>query len=158
MSFGINTTIENRIGGDIKYIEGKGDSTHSYFEKNKTNRYSTQLSFEHKIDDNSKFSFKDSVSYYDRSIQVPDYLFAGAQLSSYSEASYNYKKNKSELIIGINFLTDKFTQDKHDTIIPVSYDQNTIGAFVQNTWNASRIITLETGELANGRFQYYFIV
>jgi hypothetical protein len=28
MSFGINTSIENRIGGDIRYVEGKGDSTH----------------------------------------------------------------------------------------------------------------------------------
>ena len=144
-NFGINATYENRIGGDMKYIAGKGDSTHSYFEKNITNRYSTQLSLEHKLNDKAKFSFKNSVSYYNRSIQIPDYLFSGVQLSSYSEINFNYKKEKSEWISGINFLTDKFTQDKHDTIIPVNYNQNTIGAFVQNTWSVSKIVTLETG-------------
>ncbi|MEO9004699.1 MAG: TonB-dependent receptor plug domain-containing protein, partial [Ginsengibacter sp.] len=75
--FGINATYENRIGGDIHYIEGKGNGLHSYFEKNETNRYSTQLSVDHALNDHAKLSFKNSVSYYDRSIQIPDYLFSG---------------------------------------------------------------------------------
>ena len=157
-SFGVNATYENRTGGDIKYIEGKEDIVHTYFEKNKTNRYSTQLSVDHSLNDKAKFSFKNSVSYYDRSIQIPDYLFSGVQLSSYSEMNFNYKKEKSEWISGINFLTDKFTQDKHDTIIPVNYDQNTIGAFVQNTWNASGIITLETGLRGDYQSAYGFFL
>ncbi|CAN5249226.1 TonB-dependent receptor [soil metagenome] len=145
MNFGVNATLENRIGGDIKYIEGKADSIHYYFEKNKTYRYSTQLSLEHKINDNSKLRLKNSVSYYNREIEIPDYLFSGVQLSGYTEGDYYYKKEKSEWIAGINLLTDKFTQDQHDTIIPVNYNQSTIGAFVQNTWNASKTITIETG-------------
>jgi outer membrane receptor for ferrienterochelin and colicins len=156
--FGLNATYENRIGGDIKYIKGEGDSAHSYFEKNKTNRYSTQLSFEHVINDKIKLNFKNSVSYYDRSIQIPDYLFSGVQLSSYSEMNVNYKKEKSEWIGGINFLTDKFTQDKHDTIIPVNYNQNTIGAFIQNTWDASKTITLETGLRGDYENDYGFFL
>ena len=157
-NFGVNATYENRIGGDIKYIEGKADSIHAYFEKNKTNRYSTQLSIDHIINDKAKFNFKNSVSYYNRSIQIPDYLFSGVQLSSYSELNFNYKKEKSEWIGGINFLTDKFTQDKHDSIIPVNYNQNTIGAFVQNTWNASKIITLETGLRGDYQNDYGFFL
>lgn len=145
LSFGVNTTIEERMGGDIKYIEGKSDSVHSYFEKNKTNRYSTQLSLEDKLNEKAKFSFKNSLSYYNRSIQIPDYLFSGVQLASYSELNLNLKNEKAEWISGVNFQSDKFTQDKHDTIVPVDYDQNTIGAFVQNTWNISKKITLETG-------------
>jgi iron complex outermembrane receptor protein len=129
----------------MKYIEDKGDSMHSYFEKNKTNRYSTQLSIDHKLNDKAKFSFKNSVSYYGRSVQIPDYLFSGVQISSYSEINFNYKKEKSEWVGGINFLTDEFTQDRPDTIIPVNYRQNTIGGFVQNMWNVSEAITVETG-------------
>ncbi len=158
MNFGVNATVENRIGGDIKYIEGKADSIHSYFEKNKTNRYSTQLSLEHKINDNSKLSFKNSVSYYNRSIQIPDYTFSGVQISSYTEGDYNYKKEKSECIAGVNFLTDRFTQDKHDTIVPVNYDQYTLGGFVQNTWNASKVITLETGLRGDYQNAYGFFL
>ncbi|WP_235906164.1 TonB-dependent receptor [Ginsengibacter hankyongi] len=144
-NFGVNATYENRVGGDTRYIEGRADSIHSYFEKNKTNRYSTQLSVEHTINDQVKFSFKNSLSYYNRSIQTPGYIFSGVQLSSYSEVNLNYKKERVEWIGGINFLTDKFTQDKKDTIVPVNYNQNTIGAFVQNTWTVTKIITLETG-------------
>jgi iron complex outermembrane receptor protein len=157
-NFGVNATYENRLGGDINYIEGKGDSIHSYFEKNKTNRYSTQLFFEHKINDNKKIDFKNSVSYYNRSVQIPDYLFSGVQISSYSEINFNYKKEKTEWISGINFLTDKFTQDKHDTIIPVNYNQNTIGAFIQNTWNASKVVTLETGLRGDYQNDYGFFL
>ena len=157
-NFGVNATYENRIGGDLNYIEGKADSIHAYFEKNKTNRYSTQLSIEHIINDKATFSFKNSVSYYNRSIQIPDYLFSGVQLSSYSEVNFNYKKEKSEWISGINFLTDKFTQNNYDTIVPVNYNQNTIGAFVQNTWNASKTITLETGLRGDYQNDYGFFL
>jgi len=144
-NFGVNATYENRVGGDTRYIEGRADSIHSYFEKNKTNRYSSQLSVEHTINDQAKFSFKNSLSYYNRSIETPGYLFSGVQLSSYNEVNLNLKKERVEWIGGINFLTDKFTQDKQDTIVPVNYNQNTIGAFVQNTWAVTKIITLETG-------------
>jgi outer membrane receptor for ferrienterochelin and colicins len=157
-NFGVNATHENRLGGDIKYIEGKGDSLHSYFEKNKTNRYSTQLSIDHRLNEKAKFSFKNSVSYYDRSIRIPAYVFSGLQLSSYSEINFNYKTQKSEWISGINFLTDKFTQDKRDAIIPVNYNQNTIGVFAQNTWNVSKIIVLETGLRGDYQNAYGFFL
>jgi hypothetical protein len=58
LNMGINSTVEDRIGGDIKSIEDGGDSTHSYFEKNKTNRLSTQIGFDHKINEKSKFRHK----------------------------------------------------------------------------------------------------
>lgn len=155
---GINAMYENRIGGDMKYLDGKGDNVHSYFEKNETYRFSTQLSVDHILNERIKFSFKNSVGYYDRSIQLPDYLFSGLQLSSYTEANLNYRTEKSEWIAGINFLSDKFTQDKNDTIIPVDYSLNTIGAFVQNTWNASETFTLETGLRGDYQQDYGFFL
>jgi iron complex outermembrane receptor protein len=144
-SFGVNAVYENRIGGDMHYIEGKADSIHSYFEKNITRRYSTQLSFDHSLNNHLELSFKNSVSYYDRSVQIPDYLFAGVQLSSYSEINFNYRNKKSEWIGGLNLFTDKFTQDDNDIIIPVNYQQNTMGVFIQNNWNISETLALETG-------------
>jgi outer membrane receptor for ferrienterochelin and colicins len=58
LNVGLNTAIENRIGGDIHYIQGNSDTIHSYFEENKTQRYSTQLSFDHKFNDKSFFNLK----------------------------------------------------------------------------------------------------
>lgn len=33
MSVGLNAMFEDRLGGDIEYIKGNGNDTHSYFEK-----------------------------------------------------------------------------------------------------------------------------
>ncbi len=156
LNAGVNTTIEERIGGDIKFIENKGDETHSYFEKNNTNRYSTQLGLDHTINDNSKLSFKNSLSYYDRSIEIPNFKFSGVQLSSFNEATYNYEVENSEWIAGLNLWTDKFTQDKFDTSETVDYHYTTFGGFVQNTWNATEKFILETGLRGDYQNEYGF--
>jgi len=156
LNFGVNSTIEDRIGGDIKYIENKGDSIHSYFEKNKTNRYSTQLGLDHKINHKSKLSFKNSVSYYDRTIEIPSFKFTGVQLSSFSEATYNRMGEKAEWIAGFNLWTDRFNQNKFDTSKVVDYNHTTFGAFVQNTWNATEKIILETGLRGDYQNEYGF--
>lgn len=156
LSAGINTTIEERIGGDIKYIENNGDDTHSYFEKNKTNRYSAQLGLDHTINADSKLSFKNSLSYYDRAIEIPNYKFSGIQLASFSEATYNYKVENSEWIAGLNLWTDKFNQDKFDSSKAVDYHYTTFGGFVQNTWNATEKFILETGLRGDYQNEYGF--
>ena len=143
--FGVNATVEKRTGGDVAFIKGNGDSTRSYFEKNVTRRYSTQLSINHSVNELWKVNFKNSVSYYDRTIQLPDYLFSGLQLSSYSEINTSIKHNNSNWLGGLNLLTDNFEQDNADTIIPINYKQTTIGAFVQHTLKLSKAVILETG-------------
>jgi iron complex outermembrane receptor protein len=156
LNAGVNTTIEKRIGGDIKYIENNGDETHSYFEKNNTNRYSAQLGLDHTINDNSKWSFKNSLSYYDRSIEIPSFKFSGVQLSSFNEATYHYKVENSEWISGLNLWTDKFTQDQFDASETVDYHYTTFGGFVQNTWNATEKFILETGLRGDYQNEYGF--
>ena len=88
MSVGLNAMLENRLGGDIKYIKGKKDKTHSYFEKNKTQRHLIQLTFEHRFNEKDRFNFKNSLTFFKRNIGVPYYSFEGTQLSTFSELSY----------------------------------------------------------------------
>ena len=145
LHLGFNNTIEKRIGGDIEYIKGNGDANHSYFEDNKTNRFSTQLGFDRIIDAQSKFSFKNSLSFYDRSIAIPNYSFSGKQFSSFIEASYNFNTEKTEWIGGLNLWTDQFTQDKIAATKAVDYNYTTVGGFVQNTWNPAENLAIETG-------------
>lgn len=153
---GVNSTIENRIGGDIKFIKGEGNAMHTYFEENNTNRLSTQIGFEHKINDQSRLIFKNSLSHYDRTIKIPSFEFSGIQFSSFSEVSYNYKTPKSEWITGLNLWTDQFTQKKTGIIQVVDYAHITIGGFVQNTWNASEKFILETGLRGDYQNEYGF--
>jgi len=145
LSLGFNSTIEDRTGGDMRYIEGNADSVHSYFEKNETTRFSTQFGFDHQTADESKFSFKNSVSYYDRSMEIPDFRFAGTQVSSFSEANYSHVSERFEWIAGLNLWTDQFAQDQLDTSKLVDYNPITIGAFGQYTWNAFEKVSLENG-------------
>lgn len=144
-NFGWNTTFENRLGGDINFIKGKGDSTHSYFEKNKTKRLSTQLAFNHQLNEESSIQIKNSISYFNRSINSNNYAFTGTQYSTFTEATYVDKMEESELVAGINVLTDQFHEEPLTFSTLRNYHQTTVGAFIQHTWNAADWLTLETG-------------
>lgn len=154
LNVGLNTAIENRIGGDIHFIQGKGDTIHSYFEENKTQRYSTQLSFDHKFNDKSFFNFKNSVSYFNRIINIPNYSFDGTQTATFTEASYTNVREKTEWVAGVNLWTDNFQEKQLDTFPLRNYDQITFGAFAQNSWKATRWLNLETGFRADYVIDY----
>lgn len=150
---GFSYITEERIGGSMDYIK-KG--TAGYFEKNNTDRFTTQAQLTHKLSDNAQLDFKNSYSRFNRSIQIPSYNFKGLQQSSYSEATYSNKGEKADWIIGANLLTDDFAEDKQTSSILRSYHYNTIGAFVQNTWSPSRQFSLETGLRGDYVKQYGF--
>jgi outer membrane receptor for ferrienterochelin and colicins len=156
LSAGINATTEKRIGGDLEYVKGNGSATHSYFEENKTGRYSSQVELDHKLSDSEKLVIRNSVSYYDRSIGLPNYLFSGIQVSTYSEANYSRNGEKADWVAGINFLTDNFKEDNNSNVALRSYNYITIGAFAQNTWNLSEKFSIESGIRGDYHNEYGF--
>lgn len=141
--FGVNATYENRLGGDMQVIAGKPDSIHQYFERNKTFRFSTQLSFTHKFDKESQVNFKNTIGYFDRNLGEAGFDFKGKQLSSFSELNYVRNGEKASWVAGANLITDHFTAAPPQTNL--GYNQTTIGAFVQNTWKAGKWFSLESG-------------
>ena len=145
LSIGFNSAFEDRTGGDLAYIKGNGDSTHSYFEKNKSTRFSTQLAFEHQWNGHSALTVKNSFNSFQRTITIPGYTFDGRQLSSYSEIAYSNQQEKMDWVGGLNIYTDNFKEDPRDSFPRRNYDQRTAGAFVQNTWKAASWLQLETG-------------
>lgn len=156
LSAGINATTEKRIGGDLEYVKGNGSSTHSYFERNKTGRYSSQVELVHKLDEKEKLVIRNSVSYYDRSIGLPNYLFSGVQVSTYSEANYSRNGEKADWVLGVNFLTDNFKEDQNSATALRNYNYTTIGAFAQNTWNLSEKFSIESGIRGDYHNEYGF--
>ncbi|WP_423146044.1 TonB-dependent receptor [Rubrolithibacter danxiaensis] len=157
LNIGINSAFENRIGGDLHYIDGEGDDIHRYFEQNKTNRLSTQFSLEHKINANSRINLKNSLSYFNRAITIPDYLFEGLQFGSFSEASYSYNSAKTEWVTGINLWTDHFKENQLTSVPLRDYKQTTLGAFVQNNIRASKWMELEAGLRGDYALDYGFV-
>lgn len=158
MSIGVNAMQEDRTGGDILYIKGHGDSTHSYFEKNKSDRFSTQLSLEHRLDKNSSLLVKNAVSSFSRVMTIPGYAFDGRQWASYSEISLASQHDKMDWAGGINVYTDDFKERSLSAFPKRNYHQNTIGGFVQNSWKASPWMRLETGLRGDYVMDYGFVV
>ncbi|MBI0398771.1 TonB-dependent receptor [Cyclobacterium marinum] len=152
INLGFNFTTEDRLGGNMDYIEGKSSS--GYFESNETDRLSTQFDAIHRFSDHSRIQVKNSISFFDRSIAIPNYVFSGEQVSSFSELNYVTFGEKMEWIVGGNLWTEKFDQRQGDPDNDLSFSNTTTGVFVQNTWNMATQWTLETGLRGDYQSQY----
>ncbi|PJE47389.1 MAG: hypothetical protein CUR34_02195 [Sediminibacterium sp.] len=141
-NFGVNYITEKRLGGSMDYIK---NGSLGYFENNQTNRLTTQFQLTHQINEQSNFVFKNSYSRFNRSIQIPSYEFKGLQQTSFSEATYQYKATKQDWIIGANFMSDHFKEMSQMVANPKDYQFNSWGIFIQNTWQASEKVSIETG-------------
>ncbi|WP_162052691.1 TonB-dependent receptor [Pontibacter pamirensis] len=140
---GLNATQEDRLGGDLRYING--DEGNLYFEQNNTKRYSTQFNLEHRLSNQSMLSVKNSLSFFNREVFVPGYDFSGEQLSSFSEVAYRLNSNRTDWVMGANLWTDKFSEQNADAVGARDYNNTIIGAFAQNTFTPVDWFVLETG-------------
>jgi iron complex outermembrane receptor protein len=156
LNFGVNTVFEDRIGGNIDYIKNRSDFPDSYFEKNKTQRVSTQFTLSHKINDRESIIVKNSINNFSRVITIPDYLFDGAQTSTFSEFTYVNNGELSQWIAGANLYTDEFKEKNKSAFPERDYNQITYGAFVQNTVKATDWLDLETGLRGDYVHEYGF--
>jgi len=156
MNIGLNVTHEDRTGGDIDFIKNKKPS--GYFENNNTDRYSSQLSFEHRFGKSNSITIKNSLNRFQRVISAPAYVFNGTQDASFTEFTYASHGERSEWITGINLVTDNF-KERQLTATPLrNYQQLTVGVFIQNNWKVNEKFHLETGIRGDGVKDYGFTV
>lgn len=144
LNAGVNFVSEKRVGGNLEYAKGEEVADY-YFEENETDRISTQLQLDRQMDESGRLQFKNSLNFYDRSIAIPDYVFAGKQFSSFSEINRSWRDDQQEWIAGLNLWTDRFNQSEGNPDEDLSYSDATLGVFVQNTWNLLPLWTLESG-------------
>ncbi len=143
LNLGVNLTTEDRTGGDIDFIKKK--KPFGFFEKNNSDRISTQFSLEHRFGKCSHITVKNSFNYFKRIMTLPGYEFNGIQTGTFTEATYAYHGDRSEWITGLNLYTDRFNEVKTTTTPLRNYEQLTIGAFVQNNLKLTEKFSLETG-------------
>lgn len=144
MNFGINSSIEERIGGDMAYLNDRENNT-GYFESNNSTRLSSQFGMNHRFTDNKQLEIKNSLNHFDRELSTPAYVFDGTQFSTFSEINYSIEQNESEWIVGVNLWTEKFRQEPFSNQQIKDYGFNTLGIFGQNVWETSELLTIETG-------------
>ncbi len=152
--FGISSAFDTRTGGDMEVIKGNANQEHVFSEKNKSERYSTQFKFQN-INDERSIAVKNSVSYFNRELKIPDYQFAGNQLSSFSEINYSlYKKENSDWQFGANHYFEQFKETGVNENAIRDYTHNTVGVFAQNTTDFNPKFTFEGGLRTDYNFDY----
>ncbi|WP_207493759.1 TonB-dependent receptor [Aridibaculum aurantiacum] len=139
---GVTYITEDRTGGSITYIKNGGNG---FFEKNNTDRITTQFGIAHKLNEQFTLQFKNSYSRFNRVINIPAYTFDALQQSSFSELTWNRQGENADWIIGTNVITDNLKEQAQTTDPKRDYSFNTYGIFVQNAWNISEKVVLETG-------------
>jgi iron complex outermembrane receptor protein len=145
LRFGLNGTLDNRKGGDMLALENQSDTSHKYFESTISSRVSSQLKFDKQFAKGKSLTVKNSVSYFNRDIDQPLSTFKGNQISSYTEAAFNFKIKKHTFVTGINLSTEKFSEDSTKSHRLRSYNYITIGAFLQDDWKLTEKFAVQTG-------------
>lgn len=140
--FGVNATIDQRDGGDIEAVNNGANSTNSYIETNKSDRLSTQLVYQRSLANGHVMEFKNSFGYFNRSLEIPDFTFAGEEWNSFSELNYSMITERSETIIGTNLYTNSFTEQ---SLIPRDQQTTTVGGFINHIVDLNKGLVLETG-------------
>ncbi|WKN44165.1 TonB-dependent receptor [Tunicatimonas pelagia] len=144
VSLALNLSTEDRLGGDLQYIEEPSENSNRYFERNDTRRTTSQFSLTHRFNEQKSLVVKSSFNVFDRDIEIPDYRFTGYQLASFSEVNYQVSTDKLEWIAGLNLWTDRFRETS--SFVPErDQDQTIVGGFVQSTYLFSEQFTLEAG-------------
>jgi outer membrane receptor for ferrienterochelin and colicins len=154
-NLGVSFITEDRLGGNMQYVK---NHVPGYFEKNNSDRFTTQFKLTTQTGEHSSFTFKNSYNHFNRITSIPDYRFEGLQQSSFSEISFNAGRNTFQWVGGVNFYTDNFKErpDTNNTLR--NYNYNTVGGFVQNTWAPNEKINIETGIRGDYTSPYGFVL
>ena len=153
--FGLNGTYDDRIGGDITKIESGENGIHQYTEENISKRLSSQAVYKTQIDSISSLNIKNSVSFFDRNLTIPDFNFDGKQTNTFTEITYQRETSRADWIFGANLYTSNFDENDNATL---QRDQKdiTYGMFANNIYDLSENWILETGLRADYNTDFGF--
>jgi outer membrane receptor for ferrienterochelin and colicins len=145
LTLGYTLNYEDRNGGDMTVLKGISNSTHQYFDQNKSLRNTADAVWEKKYEDGSMFTAKANYSLMNRDIITNVFGMSGNQSSWYSELAYSKKLEAHNIVMGINFNGEAFTKKLPDSSALPNTAFNTIGAFIQDDWKISHAFTLQSG-------------
>ena len=149
--FGATISKENRKGGSMGKIMNENIISSYFLDEQESSRITSQFSAQYKLDEVKTITLKNSISSFDRYINIDENIlgtsttFRGNQLNSFTELNLSINKEKQNINIGINALSDKFTEDN---IIPQplrNQEHQTLGIYINHLWDATDKLALESG-------------
>ncbi len=145
LTFGYTLNYEDRNGGDMAVLNGKPSLSHQFFNQNKTLRNTVDGVWEKKYSDGGILTAKANYSMMNRDIITNVFGMKGKQGSWYSELAYTKKYTVHNLVLGINFNGENFTKQLPDSSLLPNDAFTTLGAFIQDDWRMSDVLTLQSG-------------
>lgn len=142
---GLSSGYEDRTGGDIFAVRNHPDSSHPFYEENKTQRTNGILKFESTLQNGSVITLKGNISSYNRGLFTNTNSFGGRQITAYTEGTYLKNSNHHKWVTGFNILLDRFNQNKYTGLPVLDYHHLTLGFFTQDDWKISDRLTFEPG-------------
>ena len=143
-TLGLSVVTEDRLGGSMNHIEGRRVPA-TYFEDSATERLSSQAEYVTRLASGREIVLRNSVSHFERELDVPGFSFSGRQLSSFSEAHVLGSTTTMDWVAGVNLWTEDFEQDRVTASSALDFDSQTVGAFVQATLPLSERWIFEGG-------------
>ncbi|MBL7777247.1 MAG: TonB-dependent receptor plug domain-containing protein [Chitinophagales bacterium] len=156
LNLGATYTRENRMGGAMAYLQNKLDTVFNYFEKNNTAQLATNFTLEADWDDKGKLTAKNAINYFSRNLELTNHRFAGVQLSSFTELNYHFARKKHDVVVGVDFRTDKFTGTADSSVYSLNYTYLTTGLFAQYIYRVTSKTTMEGGVRLDYNNQHRF--
>lgn len=146
LMIGNSTTYQTRKGGDVFVVRGQSDALHQYFENNDSVRNITTVQFDRDFSGGRRIVAKQSIAFFDREIEIPDYRFKGRQFNSYTDISYFQPVKNHAFIFGFNAVYDQF-REKQTGINLARRDETrtTFGGYVQDNFDITNKLSLEAG-------------
>ena len=146
LTVGNSTAYQNRQGGDVFVIRGRADDLHRYFENNESLRNLTTLQFERGLSGGRSLVARQSLAFFNRKLEVPDYLFEGRQFNSYTDVTYFHPAGKHALVFGFNAAYDRFREGRESlSSVPRDESRRTFGGYVQDSFAVTEKLSLEAG-------------
>lgn len=140
----VQVVSEDRLGGDMLYLDGS-DRSGRFFEQHRSDRVSTQFSLGYRLAGFGELSVKNSFTFFDRSIEVPEHLFRGRQWASFSEVSVSHGGGGGDWVGGLNLWTDRFDDRTAQEAPSRDVSSRVFGSFLQHSYDWSHHVVTEAG-------------
>lgn len=156
---GLSSVCEDRTGGDIFAVRNQADSSHAFYEENKTRRTNGILKFESTLQNGNVITIKGNISSYKRGLFTNTNNFRGRQVTAYTEGTYLINSKQHKWVTGFNLLLDRFVQNKYTGLPILDYYHLTTGFFSQDDWKISEKLSFEPGIRldVNNRYGVFFL-
>jgi iron complex outermembrane receptor protein/outer membrane receptor for ferrienterochelin and colicins len=155
LMIGNSTTYQNRKGGDVFVIRNRADNFHRYFENNNSLRNITTFQFDRDFSGGKRIIAKQSIAFFNREIEIPDYQFKGRQFNSYTDVSYFHPVKNHALVFGFNAVYDDFKEKQTSlNLTPRDETRTTFGGYVQDNFNITDKLSVEAGFRLDGVKDY----